>query len=306
MLTRQLLNAVVDKCSQGYRCSEAISEIYHDWNNDNINEWVESYEPIVNYVMDISEAQKRGVDERLARRTRIDKVTPADKNFDNTPKHDADNDPTQTARGRQALKKRIKSNKKNANKFKKYVEDICAKLGIDNAIAEEYISNTMPTRIFNYDKLYKLSGDYRAAMLALESDDLNLLVNNLANPIDEYSIFESIDDDKARIVCDVIKNVWLNKQYSRSVGIASNNKLDTELVVFDEAIKLKNRLKDFGYGHVWVERIRKPGYIGYKVYGDKTPSNTYMEHKSLNDRDLILSNDRSNIIQIFYGDQNAV
>jgi hypothetical protein len=67
----------------------------------------------------VNEAQVQGTKERVDRRTRLPKITPATPKFDLTPHKPADNDPTKTARGRMAVKQRGKQNKRHAKKFVK-------------------------------------------------------------------------------------------------------------------------------------------------------------------------------------------
>lgn len=221
----------------------------------------------------IDETQSQGLGERVARRTRVVTPEPPIKMMDKTPKRPADNSPMKTSRGRAAVKRRGSINKSHPKQFKESSEFIDAMLCTD-------------------------AGRDGMASASMSLDD----------PVSESSLIESIiasnpgskHIDKLKYINEVIHNVWEGKLYQRSIGIA--NTRDGELVVFGQAAAALAEAKKWGYNLCWIERIRKAGVVIYKVFGDTTPSEVFMEHKNCSDRDVILSTNRANIIQIIYGD----
>ena len=91
----------------------------------------------------INETQRQGIDERIARRTRIEDPVPDEVNIDRTPKRPADNSPTQTSKGKAALRRHNKRQKMQTEGFidgtfstddKKTVAEYISKL--DDPISE--------------------------------------------------------------------------------------------------------------------------------------------------------------------------
>ncbi len=108
------------------------------------------------------------------------------------------------------------------------------------------------------------------------------------------------NDAKLVEIGDIIHNVWSEKFIEKHIGIA--NSREGELKIFDESAKILDELKEWGAHLCWIERIKKPNYVIYKVCADTTPSKAFMECRNDHSRDLILSGDRANIIPKIFGD----
>lgn len=215
----------------------------------------------------ITEAQTQGTKERVDRRTRPPKVTPPEKDMDQTPHKDADNDPTKTSRGRAAVRRQGERNKKRANKF-----------------AEK--------RRFSSESLNKMVqvDDSEAAKIAGMMDDPILSLNE-ATDAGEHKLAE------------IISHVWEGMPLERYAGIAKQNDLKSELAAFDRAVALREGMDRTGNDLCWIERVSKSGgIVVYKSCSDKKPSKLYESHRESKDRELILSTDRANIIRIVHGD----
>ena len=220
----------------------------------------------------ISETQPKGATERVARTTRAKRADPPIKNDDKTPKKPANNDPIKTARGKASVRRQGERNKRHADKFK---EDI------DPSIK---------------------------AMLQAEGAALAEMVEKLDDPIRESikvkKFFGEDNSDQLRRIDEAIRNIWSNRLIERYAGVCKPGLRD-ELALFDKAAKLFEELRDWGAKFCWIERVHKPSMVIYKACTDSTPSDTYMERRSMEDRNLILSSDRANIIQIATESDNA-
>lgn len=221
----------------------------------------------------IDETQSQGLGERVSRRTRVATPEPPIKMMDKTPKRPADNSPLKTSRGRASVRRRVEKNKSHPKQFKESSSFIDAV--IDTDASRDAIADA-----------------------ALDIDD----------PIAESKLIEGIISDnpeskhinKLRHINEVIHNVWENRLYQCHIGVA--NTKDGEMVVFGNAADAMAEAKKWGYKLCWIERIKRDGFVIYKVCGDAAPSKIFMEHKNRSDRDVILSADRANIIQIIFGD----
>jgi hypothetical protein len=212
------------------------------------------------------EAQRQGVDERVARRTRIDDPSPDIKMMDKTPRRPADNNPKKTARGKAALRRRIAHNKKHPEQF----EDVISH--IENSILEGK---------------------------AVECSDADIAKwAESIDPIAVSSLISEWNNSELSKINEIIHNVWDKQLLELYVGIANGR--DSELKMFDEAAELLAQVKEWGHKLCWIERIEKPSYAIYKVCGDVVPSNVFVERRASDDRNVILSGDRANIIEIVY------
>jgi len=215
----------------------------------------------------IDETQPQGVREKLARKVRPPKVTPPTKSHDKTPKRPANNDPTQTPRGRASVRRQIRQNKKHPERFEG------KSTFLDKAIIAE-------------------------------RNDIIPMVDKI-DPIVESKIIQGLMEDgdpdgKLAQISEVIRNIWSTRFIEKHIGIAKTR--DDELKVFHSAGEILNEFKDWGAKICWIERIRKSGFVVYKVCADSAPSQIYMERKKNADRDLILSADHANIIPKIFGD----
>ena len=213
---------------------------------------------------ELSETQRQGVDERVARRTRLPKVEPRQKSDDKTPRRPADNSPMQTSRGRASVRRQGKRNKLHADKFKEDVDKIAT----------------------------------------LDPAKLAAIVEGLSDPVRHSLTLRSLGTDQAKHVDEVIHNVWMPRLIERYAGICKPV-LKEELALFDKAAGLYNEMKEWGAHFCWIERVTKPGMIIYKACTDPTPSDVYTERRGMDDRNLILSTDRANIIQIVTESDNV-
>lgn len=221
----------------------------------------------------IPESSPKSTNERVIRRVRLDNLEPATKDLDNVPKKQADNSPTKTSRGRQALKRRIKKNKTHASDFKEQVE---ALLNIDDA--------------------------KRISIIAELKDPITLsCIINEMQKTDKRDCLNRLDE--------AIHNIWNGKLIRKSIGltragITHGATVDAELELFDEACRVVKEFSDWGIPFSWIERNRKGDFIIYEALGDWPPSKTYMEHRSDPCRHMLtIDDDRANIIQMIYGDK---
>lgn len=211
----------------------------------------------------LTETQRQGVEERIARRTRLPRVHPRRRGHDLTPRRPADNDPTRTARGRASVRRQGKRNKLHSERFKVRAEDINMALSANPAHAAE-------------------------------------MAEYLEDPIAECKRIK--EDKELSRVAEIIHNVWESKLIERYAGVCRKNLRD-EMTMFDKAVELFNEAREWGAKLVWMERIERSDCVIYKVCSDNSPSETYMTRRSMGDRNVILSpTDRAKIIEIAYGD----
>jgi len=220
----------------------------------------------------LMEGLPKGTDERVLRNIRPPKVTPSAKSNDKTPRKPANNDPTKTARGKAAVKKRGEENKKHPEKFLEH--------------ASEFLKR----------------------VVELDWEDVAPAVADLRDPIEELNHISGLIDefghnDTLLRIKDTIRNVWEDRAVERYVGVAKA-KDHAELRKFDQAREVIGEFKEWGAKLCWIERICKGNFVIYKACGDpKVPSGLYTERKALLGNNVILPDDRSNISQIIYGDQ---
>jgi len=211
------------------------------------------------------EATAKSTLERIHRHTRLPNPEPTERNFDQTPHRPANNDPTKTGRGKMSVRRQGLKNKRNAAKFKKH--------GAKAVVADDVIKS--------------LDDPTQAVLLAEQLDD----------PVSDYKqIVESCPR-----AAELIKNVWASRLIERYAGMCAPT-MENELALFDKVAVLFEELKGWGDGVAWIERVQLPGCIVYKACYDGAPSEVFAERRGMDDRHLILSNDRANIIQIAYGD----
>jgi len=220
---------------------------------------------------EITETQRQGVDERVARKVRVKKVTPRTKNIDATPHRPANNDPTKTSVGKAAVRRQGKRNKAHPERF-------AENKIVSTAFIEAAINATR-------------------GQIVKMAESINPISESIAirKAVEQYGD----GDGKLSKIDEIIHNVWGDTLIVEYAGIAVDKQSD--LTTFDNAASILNEMNNWGVEFCWIERIRNNNANIYKVYGDTTPSKTYSEHKGLSDRDLILSGDRANIIQIIYG-----
>ena len=222
--------------------------------------------------MILNETQPQGVRERVARKIRLPKVHPPTKNIDSTPHRPANNDPTNTSRGRASVRRQGKRNKMHATKFRKEAMKEVAVL--DDATIAEWVKGLE---------------DPIAASIG---------INELMT--------ESIDlKDKYVHINSIIKNVWNNQLIERVAGMASYKNISQELAVFDTAVKMLAEMKDWGIPFCWIERVLNSNVVIYKACGDWPPSKVFIEHRLCEDRHVILSTDRAKIIEIITETNNV-
>ena len=221
----------------------------------------------------LDEAQRQGTDERVARRTRLTKVTPPDKGEkDLTPRRDADNDPTQTSRGRASVRRQGDKNKKHAASFKRYAEAIEFFKTIEDIEPQEVV-----------ERAGQLSDPVSATKLA--------------------EIFAKAGHDEYARIAETIRNVFEGKSVEL-LGSVCKPGLDNELTCFEEAQVKGQELKEWGSPFVWLERVERHGAVIYKAVGDYPPSTLYEDRCDSGDRIILpLDSDKAKIIEIVYGDK---
>jgi len=116
----------------------------------------------------------------------------------------------------------------------------------------------------------------------------------------KLAIGTSDDSGKLAEIGDIVRNVWSERFIEKHIGIA--NSRSGELAVFDKSAKVLDEVKEWGTHLCWIERIKKPSFVIYKVCADTTPSKAFIECRNDRNRDLILSGDRANIIPKIFGD----
>lgn len=154
----------------------------------------------------------------------------------------------------------------------------------------------------------------RVAEAAMELwDDQHAIVELLEgvdDPISESAdIHKLISEggDKTRLLRldEMLHNIWSGRPVERVLGLARRGKLDQEYALADKVLNIIEEMKQWGAPFCWTERIHKNDIVIYKVYGDYPPSKLYLEHQRATDRNVILSPDHANIIQIVYGEHNG-
>lgn len=223
---------------------------------------------------EVSEAQRQGTDERVARRTRLPKVTPPDRSEkDLTPRRDADNSPMQTSRGKASVRRQGKRNKKNAASFKRYAEAIEFFKAIDDEGPDEIA-----------ERVNQLSDPVSATKLA--------------------EIFAREGYPEYTRIAETIRNVFEGKSVELLGSVCQAGVLDAEILCFEEAQNKGHELKEWGVPFVWLERVEKRGAVIYKAVGDYPPSTLYEDRRGSDDRIILpLDSDKAKIIEIVYGDQ---
>jgi hypothetical protein len=229
------------------------------------------------YKKPMTEAQNQGTIERVHRRTRLPKVTPASKDSrDLTPRKPANNDPTKTGRGKNALKRQIKKNKRNAHKFKtRYSE------------AVELFDSLRP------------DGSWKSDDLIAES------VSKIEDPIAAHKLAVELSskDVKFGSVAETIHNIFEDQLIELTAAVCNAGKIDEELESFEKAQSLLSEIKDWGAPFMWIERFEKNGVVIYKAVGDYPPSAVYEERCGDKNRTILPHDaDKSKIIQVVYGD----
>ncbi len=207
------------------------------------------------------------------------KVEPATRNFDKTPKKPANNDPTKTSRGRAALRKRIRDNKKNSSKFEEAIKFITKIMDYESTNGQE-----MPG-----DKVYEMVSELKDPVNA------HRLVGEVAKSPKKASFWSGVQN--------TIRNVCEVKQFCLPISVCEAGDKDSELRVFEEAKEKANNLKNIGSPLAWIERTVRSNIATYRVQSDIAPSELYVERRADPNVHILTSDaDKSNIIQILYGD----
>lgn len=290
-VTSEVFSKILSNFIERGSVAESIDETVVDWDNEQVASFIKEYREKLIDIRDkieaitkiteanldedeqeIDEAQAQGVGERVARRTRMPKVTPTSRNMDQTPRKPANNDPTKTPRGKVAVKRRGEKNKKDSDKFREQAcSDAC-------------------------ESLLKCDDDEQVAVAA----------ESLQNPIAVCRELREIGDERATRIESIVRNVRSTTPSEQVVSGLIRPTVKDELGAFDKSIAALNEAIEWGYKFGWIERIPlKGGIISYKVCADNTPSELYMERKQMKDRDVLRPRDRSNIIQIAMESSNG-